>query len=1296
MFLSPLAKLMVACGLQAATLLLAAMIICRLWRNGSAAQKHLVLATTFLATILLPFGKVFFPKVPMRVLPRETPRIFAESFAPAGPVFSPAPPSRSPDTARPEEPPENPAHPGGSRESRKPLLYYAGFLGVLISGLMAAGLVLSWLRIRLLEKSGQPVPLPASVMAGLQDLLRSKPPPGIVSHRKVRAPFISGWLNPRIFLPENYRSWPETCLLSVLRHETAHLIRQDFLIQQFINTGLVLYWFNPVAWLAAGLIRREREKACDDLALENGSKPSAYAECLLEVVKNLRGSIVPPTAVGIMHNSKLGERIKAVLSPTVNRVLPSRRLCKWCGGMAGVILLALTVLRLTPAVSAASKNPPMPIQNTLETLTVEVRDEAGRPVEGATIVPMGLRTAVDPGSSYGWHDTKGDRATPPQSKTNAQGAAAVPYPKYTAEDAETGAVTLRVTHPGYCKSRSDVSVSSPKPVVLQKGASVSVTAYPNGEEGTREAACVHLAAEGIMLDTVDWRAEGKGSRAQVPKGQYALRAITFDSAGAASFSPPVMIDTTENTRMNLDLGVSKGREISGELSANVPRPVREGRVIAYIVTPASDRKFDMEWRTCANIMTDGKFTLTGIPPGQVQLVAICAGFVSADPNGPRKGLSTLPQIFDPAPGEILRIAMEKCGTAQVKAVAPDGKPLPEALVAFWPNQVFGNSSSILGQTFDQGAFLQKQRQGLPWVLPRETRYQAKTDAAGIATIPNLPPGPMQFSVMAKGWEMPLETPAGIARRSSSVQIKPGETSAATVKMKPEGTTSLKDAMASSIAQSNAGACPGGASALSGTPIAVKPGKDFSGQVVDADGKPLQNVLVDAWTWCGGNEARTDAEGRFVLKEPGVDRKIEVQFSLPGHSPVHITQQPIGSLQEPVVLTDKTYFEGTVTDSRGAPLAGQLVRATCREKQGDGVLISTVWQETKTDQQGHYRLYVFPDTYEFQIRSAAGETARVSAQTIAADESSGLDLRLSPGLTFRAKLTDSQTGKPVAGVRLGNWQHKDIRGMSDEKGEITIKGMLPGDFEFGVDAEKQGYCRWWSSQAKNEWDRYKIEPSGWQRNFDSLEFLIGESSEPVEIVLEKGVTIRGMVKDPNGQPVAGATVAPANVSGNSLTGDTRFSFVSGQDGTFEMLLPASNGVQYNLIAHDGKYGEWRKWANGVLPPIKTQPGEILSGVEISLSKPCVIKGTVKDAAGNPAANRRVRATPLDLQENRYYYPETRTKADGTFELKYVRSGKHRVLAAWTDPQGMPQNASAEVELSPESQSQAVELAAEPRS
>jgi hypothetical protein len=191
----------------------------------------------------------------------------------------------------------------------------------------------------------------------------------------------------------------------------------------------------------------------------------------------------------------------------------------------------------------------------------------------------------------------------------------------------------------------------------------------------------------------------------------------------------------------------------------------------------------------------------------------------------------------------------------------------------------------------------------------------------------------------------------------------------------------------------------------------------------------------------------------------------------------------------------------------------------------------------------------------------------------------------------------------------------------------------------------------------------------------LTFDLKPGMPTVTIVAEPVVRVTGKVVDPNGKPVGGATVAPARTgSGNSLTGDTRFSVETKADGTFVMTLPASGAAEYNLVAHDGKYGEWRTWANGVLPPIKTTPGQLIEGVTLKLTRPAVVRGKVVDEKGKPVAGREVRAQAADLLENRYYDPTTTTKEDGTFELKFVRPADQHIQVApfWLHAKDAPEN------------------------
>ncbi|MHC5542746.1 carboxypeptidase-like regulatory domain-containing protein, partial [Singulisphaera rosea] len=69
-----------------------------------------------------------------------------------------------------------------------------------------------------------------------------------------------------------------------------------------------------------------------------------------------------------------------------------------------------------------------------------------------------------------------------------------------------------------------------------------------------------------------------------------------------------------------------------------------------------------------------------------------------------------------------------------------------------------------------------------------------------------------------------------------------------------------------------------------------------------------------------------------------------------------------------------------------------------------------------------------------------------------------------------------------------------------------------------------------------------------------------------------------------------------------------------------------------------------------------------------TRPATVRGRVRDPQGRPIAGREIRATPTDRLENRYDDPTTRTRADGTYELKFLRPAEQCIQVApfWIDP------------------------------
>ncbi len=467
--------------------------------------------------------------------------------------------------------------------------------------------------------------------------------------------------------------------------------------------------------------------------------------------------------------------------------------------------------------------------------------------------------------------------------------------------------------------------------------------------------------------------------------------------------------------------------------------------------------------------------------------------------------------------------------------------------------------------------------------------------------------------------------------------------------------------------------------------------EFAGIVQDDDGNPIEGATINVWHWNPANKTKTDSDGffRFKPRRNSFDGTVEVRITKPGYAPYYNHLQEIGKKDFVVTLNQNTYVEGKLTDAQGNPAAKAEIQFDQGTKRADGVTISSVISKTTTDADGNYRIYLAPDSYSVKVQGKSG--IATSTIDVTLNESSRLDLNLHEGVNFRATVVDSQD-KPYEGFALFTWQGFNASSVSGPDGKIAIDGLVPGEMEFsagsgkpikrgGITAYQHGELgRWWSESATNSWQRYTIDnkKTGWQRNFDSLQFDLQPGMEPVKIVVERGVTFKGHVYDPDGNPVAGATVAPAKTgSGNSLTGDTRYSVKTKKDGSYRVVMPAGKAFKYNLMVHDGDYQQWRKWANGVTEPIETQPGQVVTDFDLKLTR----GGTVKGSITNPRAGLKVRAISSDLRGNRYYTPTAKVAADGTFEIKFVRPGKNHIQVSlfWLDPTQAPEGTSIEVEL-----------------
>jgi len=118
-----------------------------------------------------------------------------------------------------------------------------------------------------------------------------------------------------ILLPLDAKSWSESRLTLVLRHEQAHLNRYDVLWDLLASLAVAALWWQPFAWLALYRMRREREWAADDQVLETLSNPFEYAETIYEFAAK---STLQPAMAG-SGRGHLEQRMKHLLNTNAPR-----------------------------------------------------------------------------------------------------------------------------------------------------------------------------------------------------------------------------------------------------------------------------------------------------------------------------------------------------------------------------------------------------------------------------------------------------------------------------------------------------------------------------------------------------------------------------------------------------------------------------------------------------------------------------------------------------------------------------------------------------------------------------------------------------------------------------------------------------------------------------------------------------------------------------------------------------------------------------------------------------------------
>lgn len=134
----------------------------------------------------------------------------------------------------------------------------------------------------------------------------------------INQPFVWGLLHGAVYLPADFaQTGTDSKRNSVLLHEIAHVTRLDPLVNLLQIAVQGLYWFHPLVWIANRMIRSEREKCCDEIALAKlDTTPREYGSAIVDtLVQTYESRLTVPSLAVAGPVKNLEDRIKTIMKP---------------------------------------------------------------------------------------------------------------------------------------------------------------------------------------------------------------------------------------------------------------------------------------------------------------------------------------------------------------------------------------------------------------------------------------------------------------------------------------------------------------------------------------------------------------------------------------------------------------------------------------------------------------------------------------------------------------------------------------------------------------------------------------------------------------------------------------------------------------------------------------------------------------------------------------------------------------------------------------------------------------------
>jgi protocatechuate 3,4-dioxygenase beta subunit len=449
-------------------------------------------------------------------------------------------------------------------------------------------------------------------------------------------------------------------------------------------------------------------------------------------------------------------------------------------------------------------------------------------------------------------------------------------------------------------------------------------------------------------------------------------------------------------------------------------------------------------------------------------------------------------------------------------------------------------------------------------------------------------------------------------------------------------------------------------------LTLPPRLAVKGVVVDEAGQPVAGADLKATpvaspsmrnlaVMLSGGFARSAASGRFQLSRLAAGTAYDLRVRHQGFAPARLAvpaRAAGGPAQDlRVVLHPGRTAFGLVIDSGRRPVAGAQVQLRAAPSTDINARLGEGRDLLRfpgvTDAAGRFEVKNLP-AGSFDLAVRAQGFAPLTVPGLSLPEGTGASdlgtVQLAPGGAIHGVVSNAQ-GEPVADAEV-QARGADRDGLSFLLDEAeSMASFTAADGSFALENLAPGRTL----------DLFVTHPGYGPASAPGVAV---PTPTPLRIVLRPTARVSGRVVDPDGKPVAGATVAVSEggreLSSSRLMGVEPKQGVADDEGGFVFadVAPGPFGLSAEAPRHQ----------SAELRGLEVKPGQELAGLEIVLPPGASVEGRVLSPEGDPVPNAGVAVAEV-ARAGTVAFPSLRsgTDADGHYRIEGIAPGPHTLEA-----------------------------------